>query len=159
MRNTLFSLMTLLLLAGAGRVNATVKSWQKESDGVSFSLDVGVMKIRVCTPDIIEVQYSIQPHIQQRLSLVVNNRFASGGTFTVSEVGGAVVIVTSRLHVSIDKSTNAVSYTDLSGRVVLAEDARNNKWMDRQVLATSVSNFLCSTQIEMPSDEGLFGLG
>src|ERR1700744_6235540 len=113
MRKILYSLMTLALLAGAGRVRATVKSWQKESDGVSFSLDVGVMKIRVCTPDIIEVQYSIQPHIQQRLSLVVNNRFNPGGAFTVSETGGAVVIVTSRLKVSIDKSTNAVSYSDL----------------------------------------------
>ena len=159
MRNLLYSLMTLTLLAGAGHVDATVKSWTKESDGVSFSLDVGVMKIRVCTPDIIEVQYSIQPHIAQRLSLVVNNRFSPGGAFTVSEVGDAVVIVTSRLHITIDKSTNAVSYADAGGRVILAEDARNNKWMDRQVLATSISTFSCSTQFQSPTDEGLFGLG
>src|ERR1700739_4221681 len=105
MRNFLFSLLTLAMLAIAGQVHATVKSWQKESDGVAFSLDVGVMKIRVCTPDIIEVQYSIQPHLQQRLSLVVNNRFDPAGAFTVSEVGGAVVIVTSRLRVMVDKAT------------------------------------------------------
>src|ERR1700744_486533 len=114
MRKILYSLMTLALLAGAGRVRATVKSWQKESDGVSFSLDVGVMKVRVCTPDIIEVQYSVQPHIQQRVSLVVNNRFSPAGAFAVSETGSAVVIVTSRLHITVDKATNAVSYSDAS---------------------------------------------
>ena len=166
MQNTLYRLLTLVrlhvtlvLLACAGQVHATVTSWQKESDGVSFSLDVGVMKIRVCTPDIIEVQYSIQPHIQQRLSLVVNNRFNPAGAFTVSEIGGSVVIVTSRLHITVDKATNAVSYADASGHTILAEDARNNKWMDRQVLATSISTFSCSTQFESPADEGLFGLG
>ena len=151
--------MMLGLFGGFPTAQATVKSWQKESDGVSFSLDAGAMKIRVCTPDIIEVQYSIQPRLQQRLSLVVNNRFSSPWAFTVSEVGGAVVIVTSRLHISVDKATNAVSYSDASGRVILAEDARNNKSMDRQVLATSISTFSCTTEFESPTDEGLFGLG
>lgn len=93
MRILLSILMMLGLFGGFPTAQATVKSWQKESDGVSFSLDAGAMKIRVCTPDIIEVQYSIQPRLQQRLSLVVNNRFSSPSAFTVSEVGGAVVIV------------------------------------------------------------------
>ncbi len=147
------------LLGGTPGAQATVISWQKESDGVSFSLDAGAMKIRVCTPDIIEVQYSIQARLEQRRSLVVNNRFASSSAFTVSEIGGAVVIVTSRLRITVDKATNAVSYSDISGHVLLAEDARNNKSMDRQVLATSISTFSCSTEFESPADEGLFGLG
>jgi len=147
------------LLGGIPGARATVTSWQKESDGVSFSLDAGAMKIRVCTPDIIEVQYSIQARLEQRRSLVVNNRFSPSSAFTVSEVGGAVVIVTSRLRITVDKATNAVSYSDISGHVLLAEDARNNKSMDRQVLATSISTFACSTEFESPADEGLFGLG
>ena len=156
----LFSVLLMLgLFGGTPGAQATVTSWQKESDGVSFSLDAGAMKIRVCTPDIIEVQYSIQARLEQRRSLVVNNRFSSSASFTVSEIGGAVVIVTSRLRITVDKATNAVSYSDISGHVLLAEDARNNKSMDRQVLATSISTFSCSTEFESPADEGLFGLG
>jgi alpha-D-xyloside xylohydrolase len=161
MRTTFYilTILTMGLLGAALNARATVKSWQKESDGVSFDLDAGTMKIRVCAPDIIEVKYSIQPRLQQRLSLVVINRFDGAAAFTVSESGGSVVIVTSRLHIIVDKATNAVSYADLSGRVVLAEDGHDNKSMDRQVLATSISTFSCSTEFESPVDEGLFGLG
>src|SRR6185437_14655913 len=98
-RIALFFLSILLLTAPA---MATVKSWQKETDGVSFVLDVGEMKIRVCRPDIIEVQYSILPRLPQRRSLVITNLFSEAASFTVSETGSTVVIVTKQLRITID---------------------------------------------------------
>jgi alpha-D-xyloside xylohydrolase len=149
----------LSVALGLGRVHATIKSWQKEADGVSFTLDAGSMKIKVCGPDIIEVKYSILPRIAQRNSLVVINPFSVSPTFSVSEAGGSVVITTSRLRIMIDKASNAVSYADLSGKVVLAENAKDNKSMQRTVLATSISTYSCSTTFDSPAGEGLFGLG
>ena len=138
---------------------ATVKSWQKETNGVSFVLDVGEMKIRVCRPDIIEVQYSILPRLQQRRSLVITNRFSEEAPFTVSETGAAVVITTGRLRITVDKASNAITYADAGGKTILAEDPKDNKSMQRAVLATSIATFSCSTAFQSPADEGLFGLG
>src|SRR5579872_3519538 len=153
-----FVLASILLFL-AGSVSAKVQSWQKENDGVSFTLDVGVMKIRVCAPDIAEVQYTILPRLQQKISLVVNNRFGQTPAFTVSETASAVSIVTGRLHITVDKATNAISYADASGHVLLAEDEKDNKSMERTVLATSISTYSVSTGFDSPAGEGLFGLG
>ena len=101
MRTTLFRQIACLSIPSFfffSPVRATVKSWVREGDGVSFSLDAGTMYIRVCAPDIIEVKYSIQPRLQQRKSLVIDNSFSSSAPFSVSEVGNAVVIVTGRLR-------------------------------------------------------------
>ena len=138
---------------------ATVKSWQKETDGVSFVLDVGEMKIRVCRGDVIEVQYSILPRLPQRRSLVITNSFGDGSPFTVSETAGAVTIVTKQLHITVDKASNAITYADAAGKTILAEDTKDNKSMERAVLATSISTYSCSTGFQSPADEGLFGLG
>ena len=139
---------------------AAVKSWQKTPDGVSFTLDVGTMKLRVCGPDIVEVQYTILPKMPSRRSLVIDNPFSATPPFTVSETAGAVVIVTKRLRITVDKATNAVSYADATtGKAILAEDAKDNKSMQRVVLATSISTYSCSTVFDSPAGEGLFGLG
>ena len=152
-----FALASFLILF-ASSASAKVQSWQKESDGVSFTLDVGVMKLRVCEPDVVEVQYTILPRLQQKLSLVVNKRFATPA-FTVTETASAVVIATGRLHITVDKATNAITYADASGREILAEDEKDNKSMERAVLATSISTYSVSTVFRSPANEGLFGLG
>jgi alpha-D-xyloside xylohydrolase len=149
----------LLCLFFSNPVSAKIQSWQKESDGVSFTLDVGVMKIRVCASDIAEVQYTILPRLQQKLSLVINNRFNPTPPFSVTETASAVVIVTGRLHITVDKATNAISYANASGHLLLAENGQDNKSMERTVLATSISTYSVSTAFDSPAGEGLFGLG
>lgn len=149
----------LFILLVAAPAMATVKSWQKETDGVSFVLDVGEMKIRVCRGDIIEVKYSILPTMQQRNSLVVNNRWSEAAPFTVTETDKAVVIVTKQLRITVDKASNAITYADLTGKTILAEDEKDNKSMQRMVLATSIATYSCTTGFQSPADEGLFGLG
>src|ERR1700722_9018064 len=115
-------LILIALLCGTSAAHATVQTWTKDADGVTFTLDVGTMKLRICAADIVEVKYTILPRLIQKLSLVINSRFDPQAPFTVSEAGGAVVITTSRLHITIDKATNAVTYADAGGKTILAED-------------------------------------
>lgn len=157
--NKIIAFFSVLVLFATVPAMAAVKSWQKEPDGVSFVLDVGEMRIRVCGPDIIEVKYTILPSLQQRNSLVINNRFAATPPFTVSETAEAVVIVTKQLRITVDKSNNAVTYADATGKILLAEDPKDNKSMQRVVLATSIATYSCSTVFQSPADEALFGLG
>ncbi len=152
-----FSLIVLTLLSATAE--ATIKSWTKDPDGVTFSLDAGTMKIRICRTDVVEVKYTILPRLAAKTSLVVNNPFSETTPFTVTEAGGAVVITTGRLRITVDKATNAVTYGDTNGRTILAEDASDNKTMQRMVVATSIATYSCSTQFGSPADEALFGLG
>src|SRR5579872_6330021 len=105
-----------LFLAGmaAGPARASIKSWQKEGDAVNFTLDIGSMTIRVCQSDLIEVKYTMLPRMQQKQSLVVNNRWGAETGFTVTESGNIVVITTQRLKILVDKGNNAITYNDLN---------------------------------------------
>jgi alpha-D-xyloside xylohydrolase len=116
------------------------------------------MKVRVCKADIIEVRYTMLPQLTYRPSLVINDPFASSAEFTVAEQGGTIVITTKRLKITVDKATNAVSYSDLDGRLVLAEDGAAGKSMQRGQVA-GIATYNCETVFQSPADEGLFGLG
>ncbi len=49
--------------------------------------------------------------------------------FTVREQGDEILIMTDKLMISVDRSTGGIAYSDLRGRVVLAEDGRAGKTM------------------------------
>ncbi|MBB6131136.1 glycoside hydrolase family 31 protein [Mucilaginibacter lappiensis] len=155
-------ILFLILLTGfwlkAENVSANIISYKKEADGVSFSLDKGLMKIKVCRDDIIEVKYTILKSFSQSPSLVVNNNWASRVGFTVTEFDGNVVINTGALKVVVNKITEAITYTTITGKVITAEDKTENKSMLAATIA-GINTYNCTTQFCSPQDEALFGLG
>jgi alpha-D-xyloside xylohydrolase len=94
---------------------ASVISYTKNADGIVFKLDKGLMNIRVCKADIIEVKYTIFEAFPAKSSLVVNNAWREKTPFTVSERGGKIIISTSKLNITINKTTNAITYSNKSG--------------------------------------------
>ena len=153
----LFLLITLLLICWIVPVSAAVLSYQKDADGVVFTLDKGQMRIDIRSSDIVEVRYTIFNILPQRVSLVVNNRWAIKTMFTVSEANGNIIITTVRLRLLINKTSNAISYTDKNGKVITSEDSEN-KTMQAATIA-GLSTYNCSTQFNSPADEALYGLG
>ncbi|HEY6899848.1 MAG TPA: glycoside hydrolase family 31 protein [Puia sp.] len=156
MRRTVLAFFFAALTTLAAQ--ATVKSYTKDAEGVNFVLDIGSMKVRVCQPDVIEVRYTMLPQMTNRASLVVNNPWSTPVEFTVAEQGETIVITTKRLRVVVDKASNAVSYYDLSGALVLAEDGAAGKSQNRLQFA-GIATTTCETVFKSPADEGLFGLG
>ena len=140
------------------RSSAKVVSYKKGLDGVTFSLDKGLMKIYVRSPDIIEVKYTMLNSFLNKPSLVVNNTWAANTPYQVSDSNGELVITTKRLKVKVDKATNAITYTDLAGKVITAEDNQDNKSMKAATIA-GINTYNCTSQFVSPADEGLFGLG
>jgi len=49
---------SIILVTSIQSANASVKSYKKEADGVTFILDRGIMKVKICKDDIIEVKYT-----------------------------------------------------------------------------------------------------
>jgi alpha-D-xyloside xylohydrolase len=137
---------------------ASVTKYTKDTDGVTFTLDKGVMKIRVCKDDIIEVKYSSLSSLASKTSLVIKNEFKVAPAFTVTEKPGEIIITTGRLKIKVSKSTNAIAYADLKDGVILSEDATAGKEVTAATVA-GINTYNCSTLFNSPADEALFGLG
>ncbi|SDS67750.1 alpha-D-xyloside xylohydrolase [Mucilaginibacter mallensis] len=156
--NTCSVAIALISVFSINTANAVIKSYTKDADGVTFSLDKGKMKVKVCTDDIIEVKYTMFNDFSQKESLVVNNKWLTKTGFTVTEGNGAVIIATAKLKLVIDKATNAITYLDKKGNVITAEDKADNKSMQAVTIA-GINTYNCSSQFNSPADEALFGLG
>jgi len=151
-------LIVLIYAATAVNAKGAVKSYKKDADGITLKLNTGLLKIKICAPDIVEVKYTIFDAFSSKASLVVNNTWAKNIPFKVSDQNGRIIITTSRLKISIDKTTNAIAYRDNRGRIITAEDDVDNKTMNDTTVA-GIKTYSCSTQFKSPSDEALFGLG
>lgn len=162
MKNTavkhLFLLAFLACTIALTDAAAPVSSFRKDADGVTFILDKGLIKVKVCDPSIIEVKYTDQVSFSSRKSLVIANDWKSQVKFTVKEKKDEVIITTDALKVLVNRKTGAVRFTDLKGNAILSEDGANGKKMDPATIAgLRVNN--CSTTFLSPADEALFGLG
>jgi len=158
-RTTAF--ITAVLLATCDPVHeakASIVSSARDADGMTFTLDRGKMKVKICREDIVEVLYTTLRDIPSRTSLVVVNAWAKTPSFQVAERPEEFVISTNRLKISVNRVTNAITYTDLNDETVLAEDGAQGKVMRSDTVAGIVTH-ACETEFASPVNEGLFGLG
>jgi alpha-D-xyloside xylohydrolase len=137
---------------------ASVVSFKKEANGVTFALDKGLMKLKVCSDNIVEVKYTLLPVFPSVKSLVINNEWRGITKFTVTENKDEIIISTANLKILVNRSTNSVRFTDLNGVTILAEDGENGKKLSAaEIAGLKVNN--CITQFLSPADEALYGLG
>jgi alpha-D-xyloside xylohydrolase len=152
----LLSALTLAVLAVSA--HATVVSFSKDNDGITCHLDKGMMKVKICMDNMIEVKYTSLPIFLDKPSLVVTNEFKPIPRFTITENTGEIVIATADLKVILNRLTNAIRYTDLNGNIILDEDGSQGKTMTAATIA-GISAYNCSTQFNSPAGESLYGLG
>lgn len=154
----LITITLISMIATMGTLVASVNSYNKDPDGVTFVLDKGSMKIKICADDIIEVKYTSLPTLDVKSSLVISNAWKLTPAFQVSEKSNEIVITTKKLKIKINKSTHAITYTDLKDLIILAEDESSGKQVTAVTIA-GINTNTCSTVFNSPSDEALFGLG
>jgi alpha-D-xyloside xylohydrolase len=147
----------LVCLASSAFCEAEVRSYSRSPEGVTCTLDKGLMFLRICRPDVIEVKYTMFDAFPEKISLVINNPWTEKTSFQVADQNGLIVIRTSRLVISVDKVTNAIHYADLNGNTITSETAEN-KSMSAATIA-GIATYRCHTRFSSPADEALFGLG
>ncbi len=151
-------LLTLNIITSSIGAKASVKSFNKDHNGITLTLDKGLMKVKICKDNVVEVKYTILPSFPEKTSLVINNAWTTTPEFTVSETKDEIIISTANLKVKVNKSNNSISYTDLKNGVILSEDQGNGKSMTEATVA-GIKTYNCVTQFNSPADEALFGLG
>jgi alpha-D-xyloside xylohydrolase len=151
-------LLALNLIGIADAAKASVTSFKKEMDGITLTLDKGLMKVKICKDNIVEVKYTILPSFPAKTSLVINNEWKTTPAFTVTETTEEIIISTAKLKIKVNKANNSISYTDPKNGVILSEDQANGKSMAEATVA-GIKTYNCVTQFNSPADEALFGLG
>ena len=153
-----FRLMTLLFLFCISQsVKASVLSYKKDANGLTFKLNKGLLKVLVRRADIIEIKYTIFNAFETKPSLVVNNSWKTPTLYQVADNKTEVTITTAKLKIRVNKATNAITYTDLKGNIITAEDSENKTITPATIAGISTNTI--STQFVSPQNEGLFGLG
>jgi alpha-D-xyloside xylohydrolase len=100
--------LALSLVMLTTSVQAKVKSFNKDKDGISCMLDKGLMKVKVCFDNMVEVKYTVLPAFLDKPSLVITNDWKNTPAFSVTENDKEIVMATSKMKVAVNKSTNAV---------------------------------------------------
>jgi len=150
--------LVFVLLFLSYTTQAKVVSFNKNTDGISFTLDNGLMKVKICADNMVEVKYTELPLFMDKASLVITNEWKTTPDFTVAENATEVTITTVKLNVVVNKLSNSVKYTDLKGNVILSEDDSQSKSMKEATIA-GIDTYICSSKFKSPKDESLYGLG
>ncbi len=133
---------------------ASVISYKKVANGLVFKLDKGLMKVTVCKEDIIEVKYTVFDSLSTKPSLIINANW-DFPSFKVLDDKNQVIIITTRLRVLVNKTTNNITYEDINGNEIASED---NKSITAATIA-GINTYNISTQFNSPANEALYGLG
>ena len=158
MKHLKLTLIALALMILTVSVKASVVSFKKDNDGITCTLDKGLMKVKVCLDNTIEVKYTTLPAFLDKPSLVITNEWKTTPGFTVTDNPKEIVITTSKLKVVVNRQSNSVTYTDLNGNTILAEDDSQGKTMAEATVA-GIDCYTCTSQFKSPTDEALYGLG
>ena len=156
-KNLRYILIAVLILVSIKATMASIVSYTKTDRAVVFKLDKGLMEVKICKADIIEVKYTIFNTFPKKNSLTVDKPWKEKSPFRVSEHDGEVDIATAKLLIKINKTSNAITYTDLKGNIITSETGEN-KAMNTATIA-GIDTYNCVTSFNSPADEALFGLG
>jgi alpha-D-xyloside xylohydrolase len=150
--------ITFALLLNSSAAFASIKSYSKDTNGITCALDKGILKITICKEDIIEIRYTSNDTLALKTSLAVNNPWEVVPQFTVAENSNEIIVATGRMKVKVNKTTNSVRFTELTDALILAEDDSAGKEMTAATIV-GIDTYNCATTFQSPEDEALFGLG
>lgn len=153
-------LIFMLLLSGI----STLSAYEKQIDGVLFEIskqkgtDPQLLKIQVCTEDIIRVIAAPGKSLSSRQSLMIIKNTWPEVHWSISEKAGQVEIATSRLAVHVNPKTGAVAFFDKKGNPLLQEKANSGKILTlAQVMGEKTYHI--RQLFDSPEDEAFYGLG
>ena len=133
-----------------------VKSFQQESDGVTFSMGTGTLKLQVCSDSVIHVLYSPTTTFSKRPDYVVIKSSWPAAKFLMQSTDDAVTVSTSLLKLTITRKDGAIVYSETSGNPLVQEASRTMT----PVKVNGEDTYHAESFITIyGSHEGIYGLG
>ena len=97
---------------------------QQLTDGVLFTMQVGMLKLQVCTDSIIRVRYSATSAFSDRPDYVVTKTSWPETKWAMQSTDDEVTLTTPRLAITVTRKDGAITYRDLEGKQLLQEATR-----------------------------------
>jgi alpha-D-xyloside xylohydrolase len=118
--------VALTLLAG-GNLNAQwipsnpVTKFDRQPDGIVFTLRTGELRVQVCTDSIIHITYSPVASFPKAPEYLVVKSAWPTVNFTVQDSQQAVTISTARVSVAINRRDSTIAYSERDGHRLVQE--------------------------------------
>lgn len=130
---------------------------EKEADGVIVPFPNYLLKVQVCSPDILRVAAAPDRGFFKRQSLIVLKDSTPPVKWTLSGDASEAVVRTEHLQARIDRQTGSIRFSDASGKEILAEKSNGRSLTSAELLGQNVLQV--RQQWESPANEALYGLG
>jgi alpha-D-xyloside xylohydrolase len=129
---------------------------QQQPDGVQLAMQSGAMRIQVTTDSTIHVLYSPASSFPQQTEYVVLKSALPTPQWKLESRGAEIVLVTSRLKVTVTRSDGLISYSELSGRKLVTEGPKTMT----PATVNGESTYHAEDNIAIyGSEEAFYGLG
>ena len=153
-------ILSILLLSGNMFLS---NAYEKESDGVLFKInkqketDPQLVKIQICTEDIIRVIASSVDSFSTRASLMVSKTGWDPVSWSINDKDNPVKISTSKVIVSVDTVTGKIAFYDSNNQLLLNEI--NGGKIITPAFVMGEKTYHIRQLFESPEDEAFYGLG
>jgi alpha-D-xyloside xylohydrolase len=101
-----------------------VASFDKQQDGIVFHMKIGALRLQVCAPAIIHVMYSPVSSFSANTNPAIIKIRWPESVWTLQDTDNEIALQTAALKVAVDRKTGAVTYSDLTGHVLLHDDSK-----------------------------------
>ena len=158
------SIVKYLLLLCFLILNMNLKAYEKQKNGIILKLtkqentDAQLLKIEVCTENIIRIVASPDTSFSSQASLMANKTEWEKVDWSVEEKDNTIKISTSDLSVVVNSSTGAVAFFDAQGKLILKEKENRGKLITPANVMDEQTYHL-QQLFDSPSDEAFYGLG
>lgn len=138
--------------------------FEHHPDGITLRLekvkstDPCLMKVQVCSEDIIRVQATREADFSDRESLIIDRKQWSPVQWFVTEEAGQLVLSTAELKVKINPETGSIAFFDSADRLILREKAAHGKIITPAEVLNE-STWHVQQMFDSPEDEAFYGLG
>lgn len=162
MRNIFLTLLLALTIKSALICNTAV--YEKQKDGVIVRLQnqnenfPKLLKIQICTDEIIRIIASPVDSFSTRKSLMVNKMDWPEVDWSIIDNKDVLEILTSRLTIKVNVSTGIISFYDKNGSLLLEENQVKNKIITPAIVMDE-NTFHIQQIFNSPEDEAFYGLG
>jgi len=129
----------------------------RQPDGLILHLDSGDLRIQVLSDTVVRVAFAKSPDFSSRASIDVLPHAAFTSGWRIVERPAAFTLSTSKLQVTVDRQTGAVSFADAAGRPILAEAPGSRTLESATVQGENTFNI--QQKWKAQADESLYGLG
>ncbi|MGE5497707.1 MAG: DUF4968 domain-containing protein, partial [Syntrophothermus sp.] len=128
----LLLILSLLFYVHASFAQPVIK-YEKLPDGIIISLkkitdsDAALLKLQVCTENIIHIKISPGEMISERPSLMAENTEWNPVQWSLDDKNGYLELSTPKLNVKINKGNGVLTFFDNMGRVLLKERTESSR--------------------------------